>query len=147
MTPYLPPAICQVNKVIDGDTLECNKLKIRLCGLDSPEISQPYCSAATAKLTQLALNKNVRLIPSGKDNFGRIIAEVWLNNRLLNAEMLRAGLANSYGSCPTQKTVLINAEKVAIANKLGNWHSELMRSWIYRYKYQLIISRYFDCKP
>lgn len=74
----------------------------------------------------------MRLIPSAIEAYGRIIAEVWLNNRVLNAEMLRAGLAYSYGSCPTQKTVLINAEKMAIANKIGAWQSEQVRPWIYR---------------
>jgi micrococcal nuclease len=134
MTPYLPPAICHVKLVIDGDTLECDKLKIRLCGVDSPEKSQPYGSTATAKLTQLALNKNVHLIPSGSDVYGRLIAEVWLGDQLLNAEMLRAGLAYTYGSCPTQKTVLIDAQKSAIANKFGVWKSEQIRPGVYRNK-------------
>jgi micrococcal nuclease len=134
MTPYIPPVLCQVNHVIDGDTLECDKLRIRLCAIDAPEKSQPYGASATAKLTQLALNKNVRLISSVTDIYGRIIAEVWLNNRLLNAEMLRAGLAYTYGSCSTQKIVLINAEKVAISNKFGVWQSEQVRPWLYRKK-------------
>jgi len=46
--------------------------------------------------------------------------------------MVRAGLAYSYGSCPIQKTVLINAEKVAIANKFGVWQSEQVKPWAYR---------------
>jgi micrococcal nuclease len=135
MTPYfVPPTIgmCHVNRIIDGDTLECDKLKIRLCGADAPEKSQPYGTSATAKLTQLALNKNVRLVAQGTDIFGRILAEVWINNRFINAELIRYGLANTYGTCPTQKTVLINAERVAIANKFGVWQSEQIKPWIYR---------------
>jgi micrococcal nuclease len=132
--PYISPTIgiCHVTKVIDGDTLVCDRLKVRACGIDSPEKSQPFGKAATDKLTQLALNKNVRLVSNSTDTYGRIVAEVWLNNRLLNAEMLRAGLAYTYGSCPTQKTVLINAEKSAIANKFGIWQSEQIKPWIYR---------------
>jgi micrococcal nuclease len=139
MTPYIPPVLCHVNHVIDGDTLECDKLRIRLCAIDTPEKFQLYGASSTAKLTQLALNKNVRLVNQCTDIYGRIIAEVWLNNRLLNAEMLREGLAYSYGSCPMQKTVLINAEKSAaeripkgIANKFGVWQSEQIKPWIYR---------------
>jgi micrococcal nuclease len=135
MTPYfVPPSngICHVNRIIDGDTLECDKLKIRLCGADAPEKSQPYGISATAKLTQLALNKNVRLVAQGKDIYGRILAEVWINNRFINAEMVKAGLAYSYGSCPTQKTVLENAQKSAIANKFGVWQTEQIKPWIYR---------------
>jgi len=137
MTPYIAPTIgiCHVNRVIDGDTLECDKFKVRLCGVDSPEKSQPLGTEATTKLTQLTLNQNVRLVTSGIDTYRRLIAEVWLNNRLLNAEMVRAGLAYTYGSCPTQKTVLINAEKSAISLKLGVWKSGAAgqeRPWIYR---------------
>ncbi len=137
MTPYIAPniGICHVNRVIDGDTLECNKLKIRLCGVNSPEKSQPLGTEATNKLTQLTLNQNVRLVISGIDIYNRLLAEVWLNSRLLNAELVQAGLAYTYGSCPTQKTVLINAEKSAIANQLGVWKSGAAgqeRPWIYR---------------
>jgi len=137
MTPYfLPPStgICHVSRIIDGDTLECDKLKIRLCGTDSPEKSQPYGAAATTKLTQLALNKNVRLVSNGTDIYHRILAEVWLDNRLLNAELVKSGLAYTYGSCPTQKAVLINAEKSAIANKFGVWQTEQIKPWVYRRK-------------
>jgi micrococcal nuclease len=137
MTPYIAPTIgiCHVNKVIDGDTLECDKLKIRLCGIDSPEKSQPLGIEATNKLTQLTLNQNVRLVATGVDTYGRLIAEVWLNSRLLNAEMLRAGLAYTYSSCPTQKTMLVNAEKSAIANKFGVWSEGAagqIRPWTFR---------------
>lgn len=134
MIPYIAPTVgmCHVTKVIDGDTLVCDRFKIRLNCIDAPEKSQAFGKAATEKLTQLALNKNVRLVSNSIDIFGRIVAEVWLNNRLINAEMLRAGLAYTYGSCPTQKKVLINDEKSAIANKFGVWQSEQIKPWIYR---------------
>jgi len=130
MTPYfVPPTIriCHVNRIIDGDTLECDKLKIRLCGADAPEKSQHYGAAATARLTQLVLNKNVRLVTQRTDNYGRILAEVWLNNRFINAELIMSGLAYTYGTCPTQKIILENAQKRAIANKFGVWQSEQIK--------------------
>jgi micrococcal nuclease len=135
MIPYFAPpsiGICHVNRVVDGDTLECDRFKVRACGIDAPEVSQPFGKEATAKLTQLTLNKNVHLVSNGIDTYGRILAEVWLNNRLINAELIRAGLAYTYSSCPTQKTVLINAQKSAIANKFGVWQSEQIKPWIYR---------------
>jgi micrococcal nuclease len=131
-TISLSSGICYVNRVIDGDTLECDRMKVRLCGIDSIEKSQPFGKDATTKLTQLALNKNVRVVTNATDAYGRIIAEVWLNNRLLNAEILRAGLVYKHGSCPVQKTILVDAEKSAIANKIGVWQSEQIRPWEYR---------------
>jgi len=138
MTPYFVPpniGICHINRIIDGDTLECDKFRVRLCGLDSPEKSQTYGAAATAKLTQLVVNKNVRLITQRTDIYGRVLAEVWLNNRFINAELIRAGLAYTYGTCPTQKQVLGEAQKSAIANKFGVWNSGItgqQRPWEYR---------------
>jgi micrococcal nuclease len=135
MNPYfLPPSIgiCHVHRVIDGDTLECDKLKIRLCSIDAPEKSQPFGEAARAKLTQMILNKNVQLVAQRTDNYGRILAEVWLNNRFMNAELIMSGLAYTYGTCPIQKTVLINAQKSAIANKFGVWQSEQIKPWVFR---------------
>jgi len=135
MTPYFVPpttGICHVNRIIDGDTLECDKLKIRLCGIDSPERSQPLGAEATAKLTQLTLNKNVLIVSNRIDIYNRVLGEVWLNNRFINAELIRSGLAYTSGTCPTQKTVLKNAEKSAIANKLGVWQSEQIKPWVYR---------------
>ena len=134
MIPYILPTvgICHVHKVIDGDTLECDRFKVRMCGIDAVEKTQLFGKDATNKLSQLALNQNVRLVSISIDVYGRIVAEVWLNNRLLNAEIVRAGLAYVYGSCPTQKTVLVNAEKSAIAAKLGVWKTDQIRPWVYR---------------
>jgi micrococcal nuclease len=134
MIPYISPTtgICHVTKVIDGDTLVCDRFKIRLNCIDAPEKSQAFGKAATDKLTQLVLNKNIHLVSSGVDIYGRVIAEVWLNNRFINAELVRSGQAYTYGTCPTQKTVLINAEKVAIANKLGVWQTGQIKPWNYR---------------
>jgi micrococcal nuclease len=135
MTPYFVPptiGICHVNRIIDGDTLECDKFKIRLCGADAPEKSQPYGNAATTKLTQIALNRSVRLVAKSTDIYGRILAEVWINNRFINAELIRSGLAYIYGTCPTQKQVLGEAQKSAITNKFGVWKSEQIKPWFYR---------------
>jgi endonuclease YncB( thermonuclease family) len=46
--------------------------------------------------------------------------------------MIKAGLAYTFGTCPTQKTVLENAQKSAIANKFGVWQSDQIKPWVYR---------------
>jgi micrococcal nuclease len=135
MTPYIAPtnvSICYVDYVLDGDTISCDKFRIRLCGIDAAEKSQSYGKAATTLLTKLVSGKNVRIVSKALDIYGRVLGEVWLGDRLINAEMVRAGMAYTYGSCPTQKTVLVNAEKSAIAGKVGVWQTEQMRPWEYR---------------
>jgi micrococcal nuclease len=135
MIPYIAPtniSLCYVTYVLDGDTISCDKFKIRLCGIDSPEKLQPNGKAATTLLTKLVSGKNVQVVAKSLDMYGRVLGEVWLGDRLVNAEMVRAGMAYTYGSCPTQKTVLENAEKSAIAGKVGIWQTDQMRPWIYR---------------
>jgi micrococcal nuclease len=136
MIPYISPtvSICHVDRVLDGDTISCDKIKIRLCAIDSPEKSQAYGAAATTFLTKLVLNQNIRIVSNSLDMYNRVLGEVWLNNRLVNAEMLRAGMAYRYGECPTQKHILESAEKLAIANKIGVWQRDNIRPWNYRYR-------------
>jgi micrococcal nuclease len=136
MIPYISPTvnICHVNRVLDGDTISCDKIKIRLCGIDAAEKTQTYGKAATTFLTKLVLNQNIRIVSNSLDIYGRVLGEVWLNNRLVNAEMLQAGMAYRYGECPTQKSILESAEKSAIANKIGVWQRDNIRPWDYRYR-------------
>lgn len=136
MTPYIPPTIniCHVDRILDGDTISCDKLKVRLCAIDAPEKGQNNGRAATTLLTRLILNKNVRIVSNSLDVYGRVLGEVWLDKRLINAEMVRLGMAYTYGTCPTQKTVLETAQKMAIANKIGIWQKDNLRPWEYRFK-------------
>lgn len=105
MIPYIQPStgMCYVNYVVDGDTFKCDGFKLRLCGIDAPEKAQVYGGLATAKLTQLTMNKNVRVVFNAFDVYGRVLGEVWIDDRLINAEMVRAGLAYKYGSCPVER--------------------------------------------
>jgi len=131
----IPPSICYVDRVIDGDTISYGKLKVRLCGIDAPERKQTFGRAATTFLTKLVLNKNVQVIVSNdRDFYGRILAEVWIGDRLINGEMISSGMAYSYGSCPIQKESLETAEQTAKDLKLGIWKRDNLRPWDFRFK-------------
>jgi len=135
--PFIAPTsgLCYVNHVYDGDTLKCDSLKVRLCGIDAPERTQPFGAASTGKLRELTAKKNVRIVMRSLDAFGRIIGEVYIGDRLINAEIVRAGLAYKYGSCPTDKrTIFVSAENSAIAGKVGVWQSEQIKPWDWRKK-------------
>lgn len=96
----------KVLKVFDGDTIKVTRVdlifKIRLVGIDSPEIgfrgqkTQPFSQKAKHYLEGLVGNKKVRIKSYGTGAYNRQLAEVFVGNKNINIEMIRAGLAEVY---------------------------------------------------
>ena len=101
----------QVLRVTDGDTIHINyngkNEKVRLIGLDTPETKDPrkpiqcFGREATAKMTELAENKNIRLefdkTQGERDKYGRLLAFVYSeDSKNLAYEMIRQGYGNEY---------------------------------------------------
>ena len=93
----------QVSHVTDGDTLWVQPdaggtaVKVRLQGLDAPEICQHGGKASRDLLAELALNKRVVVTVASYDRYGRALATLALGGRDLGAEIVRAGQGWSYG--------------------------------------------------
>jgi micrococcal nuclease len=93
----------QVSHVTDGDTLWVQPAgggaahKLRLTGIDAPEICQHGGKAARDWLARLALHRRVAVNVSYFDRYGRGLATVRLDGTDLAAQMVRAGYAWTYG--------------------------------------------------
>jgi endonuclease YncB( thermonuclease family) len=93
----------QVSYVTDGDTLWVQPdaggaaRKLRMLGMDAPEICQSGGKAARDLLAQLALQRRVAVKVSYYDRYGRGLATVAIDGQDLGARMVRAGQAWSYG--------------------------------------------------
>ena len=66
----------KVVSVHDGDTLTALDAanvqhKVRLTGIDAPEIGQPFGTKARDRLTALAKGKTVTIHGHGQDRYGR----------------------------------------------------------------------------
>ncbi len=87
-----------VERVIDGDTIVVNGTHIRLLGINTPEKKEPYYSEAKEFLTNLVLNKTVELEYGSErlDKYNRTLAYILLEERNVNADLVRNGLANIY---------------------------------------------------
>jgi endonuclease YncB( thermonuclease family) len=81
------PAFAELYRVVavsDGDTLTIepieggDRAKVRLHGIDAPELRQPYGEAAKTFTREAVLFKeiDVRPMPQGTDRYGRIVAIV-----------------------------------------------------------------------
>ena len=88
-----------VTKVLDGDTLIIQNQKIRLYGIDAPELAQKsFDSVAIGKMSksyleELVLGKVIEVTYSKRGYYRRIIGEVWLSGQSVNLLMLEQGMA------------------------------------------------------
>ena len=128
----------KVSKVIDGDTIELlaktskenpynhiAKLKIRLYGIDAPELKQAYGKEVKEYLSALVLKQEVSLIIENKDKYERIVGTIFLKGQDINKEMVKNGYAHAYESF-SKKYLAEQAD--AKMFKLGLWQDERVMS-------------------
>ena len=84
-----------VARVVDGDSLRVvqqhRSLEVRLWGIDAPEHGQRYADAAKSQCRRLVEGRTIVLRRKYVDRYGRIVALVWVDGRLLNRELVRQG--------------------------------------------------------
>lgn len=115
-----------VTRVIDGDTIEIEGgYHVRYIGIDAPEKGEPFYGEATEANRNLVEGKKVYLEKDveDKDDNGRLLRYVWLDNTMVNAELVKLGYAYSYSYPPNVKyqQYFLQLEKEARDQKLGLW--------------------------
>jgi micrococcal nuclease len=136
-----PPALAPgaetfVRRAVDGDTLLLQDgRRVRLIGVDTPETKRegtpvqawgPEAHEFTARLVE---GRTVRLEFDRErhDKYDRILAYVYADDKLLNEELLRAGLGRALLKFPysdSMKRRFRKAEQEARAARRGIWESE-----------------------
>mgnify|MGYP001255140905 CR=1 FL=1 len=71
--------ISQPIHTIDGDTLRIGSERIRLRGIDTPELNEPRGPEARQRLEQLLKEGPIHIVPHGQDVYGRTVADVFVN--------------------------------------------------------------------
>ena len=112
--------------VTDGDTIKVmhkgKEEKIRLYGIDCPEKGQPYGTKAKQFTSEKVFGKTVVVYVRGFDKYGRTIGDVILpGRRVLNQELVAAGLAWWYKKYAPRDDTLRVLEEQARTKKLGLW--------------------------
>lgn len=80
--------------VIDGDTIVVNKCKIRLAGIDAPELDQPWGQKSKWEMVKLCKGQVITVALTGETSYDRLVGTCYLpDGRDLGAEIIRAGLA------------------------------------------------------
>jgi len=80
--------------VIDGDTMVIEGRKIRLAGIDAPELDHPYGKNAKFAMMALCKGQIVTVHFDGANSHDRSVATCYLpDGRDLSAELVKLGLA------------------------------------------------------
>ncbi|MGA0241816.1 MAG: thermonuclease family protein [Candidatus Marinamargulisbacteria bacterium] len=96
------PMAVTVIRVVDGDTIhvktpEGDRKKVRLWGIDAPELTQKDGAVAGRFLASLIGGESVILHVVDTDEYGRLVAKVTdAQGRFVNEEMIKMGLAWVY---------------------------------------------------
>jgi endonuclease YncB( thermonuclease family) len=125
--------------VVDGDGLEIGGTKIRLFGIDAPEVGQ-YCvradgarwrcgQYATVELDRMAGGKNVSCTSRHKDRYGRPVAVCTVDGRDLASQLARGGWVLAYRQFSSD---YIDEEELARKEHAGVWSGELEPPWAWR---------------
>ncbi len=117
LTSFFPKKIkgtgnFEVINVYDGDSIKVKGydliFKVRLVGIDAPETGgrsrtgQPFSAKAKKFLERKIAGKKVVLKSYGIGGYNRQLAEVFINNKNINLEILKAGLAEIYKGRPAK---------------------------------------------
>tara|TARA_Y100000768_G_scaffold53959_1_gene35583 strand:- start:120 stop:602 length:483 start_codon:yes stop_codon:yes gene_type:complete len=127
--------------VVDGDTIKFNNKKIRLHGIDTPEIKQicknnkdeNYKCGIKAKLVLINLiNKHeIKCLINGKDRYKRLIGTCFIKDLNINSWLVKNGWALAYRKYSSKYT---DEEDWAKNNLKGLWQGEFLEPWKWRKK-------------
>ena len=124
--------------VVDGDTIKLGDVKIRFSGIDAPEVNQT-CVASEGKvacgkisrdiLITKVTNNKISCTDEGKDFYGRVLGECFVNGESLSRYLVREGFAFAYRKYSDK---FISDEEYAKSNRLGMWSMKFEYPWDYR---------------
>lgn len=97
-------AVTSAVSVYDGDTITIDGERIRILGLDAPELGHNARCAAEARAAEAARDELQRLLRGaeitlrrdGTDRYGRTLAYVYADGRDVAGVLIDAGLARPY---------------------------------------------------
>ena len=137
--PFSLQGDVRVTKVGDGDSLRSGPLKIRLHGIDAPELKQtcsdnsgaswPCGRAARDAMAQIATAEPLRCVLMDVDRYGRLIMRCFAGGTDIAEHLVASGLALAYRRYSTD---YVAAETAAREDDRGLWSGEFEAPWDWR---------------
>ena len=114
----------KVVRIADGDTLEAipageqRPIRIRLQGVDAPELGEVFGRESMAFLRTLLFDKRVRIEGRDMDRYGRLVARVTTSGQDASTALVRGGMAcHAYA----RDAALAREESQARSAGVGFW--------------------------
>lgn len=135
LIPTAGPPIAGWATAVDGDTLRLNGERIRLLGIDAPELEQDCTDASGSQwscgqaartlMAGLLKGANIDCRPQGRDRYARVLAHCTDGPTDLGQLMVRAGLAVADGD-------YFGDEAAARNDKAGIWAGMFIEPALWR---------------
>jgi len=133
LSPFFVPSLARaatVAAVIDGDTIRLSDGRtVRYLGVNTPERGQPFYEEAKRFNEQLVMGKPVRLETSGQrqDQYDRELAYVFVENNLINSQIIAAGWGYVFLLQPvTKANEWLSLQKQAQDQRKGMWRDGVL---------------------
>ena len=117
-----------VVEILDGDTFDLgNGERVRIIGINTPEKGRPFSDEATDALSEMIMGREVTLVNDSKnddvDSNGRLLRHVYVDETLVNYEMIRTGMAfwYPYSSGTDMDESYQEAQEAAENDHAGLW--------------------------
>jgi micrococcal nuclease len=139
-------------KIFDGDTIwidqiDCDSkhiltenLKLRLIGIDAPEMEQQFGKESKLCLSQLIGKNSIKLKTYGRDRYQRILAKIMVGEVDINLTMIKKGCAWFYRQYQdsldeNDQKLYDQAEQIAQRQFLGLFKNvKALPPWVWRKK-------------
>ncbi|KZV43300.1 hypothetical protein F511_09283 [Dorcoceras hygrometricum] len=108
--------------LVQNQEVLARKYRIRLRGIDAPEIKMDHGQRAKEELVNIVQGKCLRVLVFDEDRYGRFVADVYCNGIFVQEAMLKKGLAWHYKAYD-QRPELDKWEIEARAKRVGLWAS------------------------
>jgi micrococcal nuclease len=115
----------QVIVVHDGDTVtiltaDKTQIKVRLKGIDAPELNQAFGQKSRTALTSIIFGKIVEVRVIGVDQYNRALGHIAIGKIDVNITMVRNGMAWHYVK-HSKLPALAEAQTKALKARTGLW--------------------------
>lgn len=132
---FAPHSFTGAARVVDGDSLEIGTQRVRLYGIDAPELAQ-HCTGADGRdygcgrearerLAAVIAGRAVSCRREGRDRFRRVLARCQAGDAELGSAMVRQGWAVAYAGADGDGHR--GLERAAQRARLGLWAGRFER--------------------